>query len=90
MEVRSAETRWEDPAADLGSPQVQATGGSAVAAVAAPDAATAARSQRKPVQRVFLLSRAQEIAYIRSDLRRLILIAGVLLVFMIILLFIVE
>ncbi len=88
MEIRASETRWEDPAAALSDTQVQA--GGAAAAVITAEPGTAARSRRKPVQRVFLLSRAQELAFIRSDLRRLILIASVLLVVMLVMLFILD
>lgn len=87
MEKRAAESRWEDPAAALGDTQVPASG---TVAVAAPESAAAVRTRRKPVQRVFILSRAQEILFIRSDLRRLILIASVLLVAMLVLLFVVD
>jgi hypothetical protein len=88
MEVRSSETRWEDPTVALGDPEVQA--GGAAAAVMTAEPSVAARTRRKPVQRVFLLSRGQEVAFIRSDLRRLILIASVLLVVMLVLLFVVD
>jgi hypothetical protein len=87
MEKRAAETRWEDPAAALGDSQIPASG---AVAVVAPESGAAARARRKPVQRVFILSRAQEILFIRSDLRRLILIASVLLVAMLVLLFVVD
>jgi len=89
MEIRAAETRWEDQAATVSETQVTAGVGS-VTAMAAPDAGAIARSRRKPVQRVFLLSRAQELIFIRSDLRRLILIASILLVVMLVLLFLVN
>jgi hypothetical protein len=86
MEVRAAETRWDDPAAALGEPQPEEGGATAVAT----GTGASARARRKPVQRVFLLSRAQELMFIRSDLRRLIMIASVLLVVMLVLLFVVD
>lgn len=61
----------------------------AVAAATGVASTPASRSRgQRPVPRVFSLSRDAELAYIRSDLRRLIYIAGVLFVLMISLLFI--
>lgn len=87
LEARASQTRWEDTSA--AEPVVSDAGGSV--AIAAPGARAATRIRRRTVQQgVFLLSRAQELAFIRSDMRRLIIIATPLLLFMIVLLFIVE
>jgi hypothetical protein len=51
---------------------------------------TAVVSRRRPIARVKVLSRAEEYAYIRADMRRLIITASALLVVMIVLLFILE
>jgi hypothetical protein len=47
-------------------------------------------SRRRPVARVKVLSREDEYAYIRADMRRLIITASILLVVMIVLLFVLE
>lgn len=47
-------------------------------------------SRKKPISRPIPLTRGQEYAYIRSDLRRLLITAGSLLVLMLVILFIVE
>jgi hypothetical protein len=87
LEVRASETRWEDPADSV--MESVATDASGAAAIATPGAAT--RVRRRTVQQgVYLLSRAQELSFIRSDMRRLLIIAGPLLAFMIVLLFIVD
>jgi hypothetical protein len=87
LEARAAQTRWEEPT--ITEPIVADASGAA--AIAAPGTSTVTRVRQRTVQRgVFLLSRAQELAFIRSDMRRLILIASALLVFMLVLLFIVE
>jgi hypothetical protein len=89
LEIRASETRWEDPTASAVEPIVTDASGSAT--IAAPGASAGARVRRRTVQQgVYLLSRAQELAFIRSDMRRLIIIASTLLVVMLVLLFIVE
>lgn len=45
---------------------------------------------RRPVAKVFTLSRAAELNYIRNDLRRLLYTSGILFVLMIVLLFIID
>jgi len=45
---------------------------------------------RRPVARVFNLSREAELNYVRNDLRRLIYTAGILFILMIGLLFIID
>ena len=71
-------------------------GGSAVAAAPAPKLsprAAAFRARRGGTSAqasTFALSRAQEMMYIRDDLRRLIYIAGGLLVLMLVILYIIE
>ncbi len=50
----------------------------------------ARRSVARPVPRTVELSREQEFAYIRSDLRRLVLIAGGLLAVMLVLLIVLN
>jgi hypothetical protein len=87
LEVRASETRWEETS--VAEPVVADPSGAA--AIAAPAVVTAPRARRKTVQQgVYMLSRAQELAFIRSDMRRLIIIASTLLLFMLILLVIVE
>jgi hypothetical protein len=89
LEIRASETRWEDPADSVLEPVL--TDASGAAAIATPSAGTATRVRRRAVQQgVYLLSRAQELAFIRSDMRRLLLIAGPLLAFMLVLLVIVD
>lgn len=61
----------------------------ALEVVAAATAPAAGARIRRPVPRVFSLSRSAELTYIRNDLRRLIYTAGVLFVLMMILLFII-
>ena len=56
-------------------------------------AGTAARSRRRmavPTTQAVVLTRAEEFAYIRSDMRRLIVIAGGLLALMVLLLVVVN
>jgi len=60
------------------------------AEVGVPPSSAAAGTRRRPVARPQLLTRAQEYAYIRGDMRRLIIIAGALLVLMIVLLFFLD
>ena len=68
---------------------MQPHAGSAVAGPA-PVAAGPGTRARRSVARVFSLSREAELNYIRNDLRRLIVTAGILLVLMIALLFIIR
>lgn len=49
-----------------------------------------ARAGRRTVNRVYSISRDLEYRYIRSDMRRLLLVAGGLLVLMLVLLFILD
>lgn len=85
MEIRSAATVVE-----------QHQGGTGTAIIETEDVApiarrtSAPRATRKQVARPVLLTRAQEFAYVRADLRRLAITAGVLFAAMIIILFIVE
>jgi hypothetical protein len=79
MEVRTAETVTSDE--DILAIQ---------AAVAAPSARSVAITKRKVVPRAIYLTKAQEYAYIRADVRRLIITAGSLFALMIVILFIVE
>src|SRR5687767_14723789 len=58
------------------------------AAVPAP--AQAGVRTRRPVSRIFSLSRDAELTYIRHDLRRLIYIGGILLLLMMALLFVLD
>jgi hypothetical protein len=84
LEVRSAETRWEEP-----RPIDPVVADARGAAIAPPSAAP--RTRRRAVQQgIYRLSRAQEMTFIRSDMRRLLIIAGTLLFLMLILLVIVE
>jgi hypothetical protein len=57
--------------------------------VVAPAAQAGVRT-RRPITRVFSLSREAELNYIRHDLRRLLIIGGILLVLMIALLFVID
>lgn len=85
MEIRAAETRLSDgSAAGLAlqpraesRPNVSRTG-------------TSVTARRKAVSRVVALSKPQEYAFIRGDMRRLLFTAGSLLAIMIVLLFILE
>lgn len=56
----------------------------------APLSRRAVAATRRVIARPVVLTREQEYRFIRTDLRRLVLTSGVLFVFMIILLFIVE
>ncbi len=80
MESRAASTPME---------QFSLTGDD-VAALSTARAGSSAISRKKPVQRTFFLSRAQEYAYIRADMRRLIITAAGLLVVMLVLLVIFD
>jgi hypothetical protein len=89
LEIRASETRWDDPTASAVEPVIADAGGAA--AIATPGTSAGARVRRRTAQQgVYLLSRAQELAFIRSDMRRLIIIASSLLVVMLALLFIIE
>lgn len=59
-------------------------------AAAPASAVTAGARGRRPIAKVFSLSREAELNYIRSDLRRLLYTAGILFVLMIVLLVILE
>lgn len=63
---------------NAGASSLEASGGAAAAA------------RRRPVAKVFVISREQEYAFIRGDMRRLIIIASSLFVLMIVLLFIFD
>lgn len=84
MEARAASSRVEqfslDERADDFAEIAAQRGGAA--------AMTAAR--RRPVARPMFISRAQEYAFIRADMRRLIITAALLFVVMIVLLFILD
>jgi hypothetical protein len=80
MEARTAAT----PAAVVARP---ADAGAEASVAPVP---SVAGSRRRAVARPQLLTREQEYAYIREDMRRLIIIAGALLVLMIVLLFILD
>ena len=47
-------------------------------------------TRRRPVVRPIVLTREEEYAYIKQDMRRLVIIAGALLVLMLVLLFIID
>jgi hypothetical protein len=89
VEKRASETRWDDTATAVAEPNVAASPSGT--AFTSQGVAVATKTRGKPIsQGVFLLSRAQELAFIRSDMRRLIIIASGLLLVMLVLLFIVE
>jgi hypothetical protein len=78
MEVRAAETLAPEPG------EVMTTEG------ASGQTRRAAEMSRRVIARPVVLTKEQEYAYIRNDLRRLYLTAGSLFVLMIALLFIIE
>jgi hypothetical protein len=59
-------------------------------AVVVSGAGSGAISRRRPVARPRVLTRSEEYAYIKADMRRLIITASVLFVVMIILLFVLD
>lgn len=84
MEIRSAATVVEQDSGGTGEAFIEAGPAPTVRR------ATAARQARRPVARPVLLTRAQEFAYVRADLKRLALTAGALFALMVVVLFIVE
>jgi len=86
MEVRRAETLAPEPQ-DL-TASAAADGTEVVAATMR--TRTAASMSRRVIARPVALTKQQEYAFIRTDLRRLAITAGLLFVMMVVLLFIVE
>jgi hypothetical protein len=86
MEVRRAETLAPEP--QNVTETAPADGSGVVAATMR--TRTAASMSRRVIARPVALTKQQEYAFIRSDLRRLGITAGLLFVMMIVLLFIVE
>lgn len=84
-QIRAMESR----AASTPMDQFSLTGDD-VAALSTARAGSSAISRKKPVQRTFFLSRAQEYAYIRADMRRLIITASGLFVLMLVLLAVLD
>ncbi len=82
MEVRAAETVISHPTSVDAAAAAMHTGAAA--------AGSTAGSRKRLVTRTTVLTRERELAYIRADLHRMIITAGALLLFMIVLLFIVE
>lgn len=77
------------PPVDVAPPVARPVAAEAV--VAAPSARRGrTTAQAKPVERPTALTRAEEYRYIRSDLRRLLVTAGVLLLVMLLLLLVIE
>jgi hypothetical protein len=85
MEVRAAETLAPEPETMVAADAISAGG---AASIAQPRRASAAT--RRAVARPIVLSKEQEYRFIRSDLHRLGVTAGLLFVMMIVLLFVVE
>ena len=86
MEVRAAETLAPEPGALVAMDAVSA--GSAATATAQPR--HAASMTRRVIARPIVLTKEQEYRFIRIDLHRLGITAGLLFVMMIVLLFVVE
>ncbi len=74
----------------IAAPVVAGYASAVPAHVAAPRGALPPRTRGRSTPRVYALSREQEYAFIREDMHRLLIIAGILLVLMIALLFILE
>ncbi len=86
MEVRAAETLAPETD-DVSAPEFVEAGGAAGATV---QPRRAASMSRRVIARPIVLSKEQEYRFIRSDLHRLGITAGLLFVMMIVLLFVVE
>lgn len=86
MEVRAAETLAPEPDMMVAADAIGAGG----AAAATLQPRRAASMSRRVIARPIVLSKEQEYRFIRSDMRRLVITAGVLFVLMIVLLFVVE
>lgn len=84
MEARAASTRHEQFSLEEGSPEFDAV------VERRSGAASLMAARRKPVARPVLLTRAQEYAFIRGDMRRLIITASALFVLMVIFLFVFD
>lgn len=84
MEIRSAATVVEQHEGGTGTAILETEAATPARRTGAP------RATRRQVARPVLLTRAQEYAYVRADLRRLGITAGVLFAAMIVILFIVE
>lgn len=74
----------------IAAPVVAGYASAGPAPVAAPRGVLPSRTRGRSTPRVYALSREQEYAFIREDMYRLLIIAGILLVLMIALLFILE
>ena len=86
MEVRRAETLAPEPEDLTASAAADGTG----VVAATMRTRTAASMSRRVIARPVALTKQQEYAFIRTDLRRLAITAGLLFVMMVVLLFIVE
>jgi hypothetical protein len=89
MEIRSAATRYSDATVDdidAASPDYGTTGN----VIAAPQVRRNALARGRVANRPVLLTRDQEYAFIRADLRHLLITAGALFLLMIVLLWVVE
>jgi hypothetical protein len=71
-------------------PEKVEPGSTPVIAGAVPAARSRRRRDNRPVVRAVTLTREQEYGFIRTDLRRLVLLSAVLVVTMIVVLFVVE
>lgn len=85
MEIRRASTM-----ASVANPETLAPDATPRMAGSVPDIRSRRRRDNRPLVRAATLTRDQEYGFIRSDLRRLLLLSGVLVVAMIIVLFVVE
>lgn len=85
MEVRAAATRSREMSSDQAQAAAVPMATSASAVVA-----TGARRGHRISARALIMNREQEYRYIRDDLVRLLITAGVLLGLMLIILFVVE
>lgn len=83
MEIRSAATVVEQHDGGTGAAFIETT-------TETPRRGSGVKAVKRPVAKPVLLTRAQEYAYVRSDLRRLVVTAGSLFAIMIVLLFLVE
>ena len=85
-QVRAMQARAAAAPTDLASDDV----GPATATPGASRQSVASASRRRPVARPVVLSRDEEYAFIKQDMRRLAVIAGVLFLLMLVLLFIID
>jgi len=82
MEIRAAESV---PALDADQSTLEVAAG-----VDAPATTRRRSALKRPVNRPIILTKEQEYAYIKADMRRLLITAGSLLAVMIVLLYVVE